>query len=506
MSAPSTYDVAVIGAGAVGCALARELSRYSLNVVLLEAADDVAAGSTRANSGIVHGGYAARAGSRKAEFSHAGNRMFPNLAAELDFPFRPCGSVVLAFSDEDMETLESLKENGRKNGVTDLEIWDRETTLARIPRLNPAEILGALRSPGAGIVSPYEYAIALAENAVSNGVELRLNAAVSELSDGADSIGLLAGGRLIRAGFAVNAAGAGAGDIARMAAAGARDSDAAAPPPEFSIRSRKGQYIIFRRGSAAGLDTVVFQPPTKKGKGILVTPTTWDNLMLGPDAREVQDPADLGTDPASLARIIRTARRSVDDFNLKDAIRVYSGNRPASDRGDFIIEWSSRMPRLLHLAGIESPGLTASPAIAAEAVRLLAEAGLDLAADPEFNPRRKAPVHPGPLGPVADAARAATLPEGDPNRIVCRCEQVTEKTVRDALDRGIPISSTDAVKRRTRAGMGACQGAFCGPRVQALVAEISGIPEPQVGLPTRDRQAIKADLDEMRRLLEADGR
>ena len=486
----SIYDVAIIGAGVIGAALAHQLGRYRLRVVLFEAGDDVAFGATRANSGIVHGGYDAKAGSRKARFCLPGNRLFDTLARELDFPFRRCGSVVLAFSDEDRATLERIKANGAANGVDDLEIADRAETLRRIPRLNPAEVAGGLFCPGAGIVSPYEYAIALVENAVANGVEVRIGAAVTDLDGCGDTIRLLAGDKEYAARFVVNAAGAGSADIARLAG-----------PAPFAIRPRKGQYIVFRRGSAEGLNTVVFQTPSAKGKGILVTPTTWNNLMIGPDAAETDDPHDLGTDPESLARIARTAARSVCDFDLKMAIRVYSGIRAASDRGDFVIEWSQHLPGLLHLAGIESPGLTASPAIAVESVRLLGEAGLTLVPDPAFQPRRKAPVHPGPLGSPAAAAKATRLPPGDPDRVICRCEQVREATVVDALSRGIPIRSLDAVKRRTRAGMGPCQGSFCGPRVRELVARTVGIAEDEVAAPTRERANVRAELDAVRDLL-----
>jgi len=488
-----TYDVVIIGAGVVGTALARALSGFDLAVLVLEAADDVGSGATRANSGIVHGGYASKNGSRKAEFCLAGNRLFDDLARELDIPFARIGSVVLAFREDDMEVLESLRENGRANGVADLEIAGREDTLRRVPRLNPAEVVGGLFCPGAGIVSPYEFCVALAENALANGVEFRLESPPSALEAEAGGIRIATERGEVQARFVVNAAGAGAADVAILAG-----------PPPFQMRPRKGQYIVFRRGSSAGLDTVVFQPPGPKGKGILVTPTAWGNLMVGPDAQETQDPADLGTDPASLARVIRTARRSIADFDLKQAIRVFSGVRPAASRGDFILEWSDRLPGMLHLAGIESPGLTASPALALEAVRLLREAGLELREKRDADRFRKAPVRPGPLGPPAEAARDAGRPVGDPGRIVCRCEQVKESQIRDALSRGLILRSTDAVKRRTRAGMGACQGTFCGPRVRDLVAEAAGIEPDQVRMPLRDRQAIRADLDEMRRLLSED--
>ncbi|MCD6343418.1 MAG: NAD(P)/FAD-dependent oxidoreductase [Spirochaetaceae bacterium] len=491
------YDVVIIGAGAVGCALARELSRYHLKILVLEASDDVGSGATRANSGIVHGGYAAKNGSLKARFCSAGNSMFPALARELDFPYRQTGSVVLAFDDEDLDILERLLENGRANGVPGLEITGREETLQRIPRLNSREIRGGLFCHSAGFVSPYEYAIAMAENAGANGVEILLNRKVTALEgssgSGSNFISLEAVGREYRSRFVVNAAGAGAAEVAGLAAPEGT--------PPFSINPRKGQYIVFRRGSAEGLDTVVFQPPTARGKGILVTPTTWGNLLIGPDAQEVQSPGDVNTDPESLAQIIRTAWRSINDFDLKQAIRVFSGSRPASNRGDFIIEWSETLSGLLHLAGIESPGLTSSPAIALEAVRMLEAAGLAMKENPYFRMKRKAGVHPGPLGPVSAAAKATQLPKGNPDRVVCRCEQVTEGVIRDALSRNLPIRSTDGVKRRTRAGMGACQGSFCGPGVKTLVAEAAGIAEKEVSGPSRERVKILENLAAMRELL-----
>jgi len=327
------FDVVIIGAGAVGCALARELSRYHLKILVLEASEDVGSGATRANSGIVHGGYAAKNGSLKARFCSSGNSMLQALSRELDFPYQQTGSVVLAFDDEHLDTLERLLENGRANGVHGLEIAGREETLRRISRLNPREIRGGLFCSSAGIVSPYEYAIAMAENSVANGVEILLNSKVTSLEEisgsGSDFISLEAGGREFSTRFVVNAAGAGSEEVAELAA-----TRGTLP---FHINPRKGQYIVFRRGSAEGLDTVVFQPPTVRGKGILVTPTTWGNLLIGPDAQEVQSSEDLETDPASLARIIRTARRSIDDFDIKQAIRVFSGSRPASTGGTLLL-------------------------------------------------------------------------------------------------------------------------------------------------------------------------
>lgn len=483
------YDVAIIGAGAVGTNLARNLSRYRLKILVLEAGD-VAEGSTRANSGIVHGGYAAKNGTRKAEFCHAGNRQFTKLAKELDFPFRRIGSAVLAFNSEDMTTLEKLQENGLKNGVEKMEITGRDEVLRRIPRVNKAEVHGALFCPEAGIVSPYEFAIALAENALFNGVEFHLHSPVHAIEKAEDSLMLIAAGREYFSRFVVNAAGVGALEVAKMTG-----------PVTFNREAHKGQYIVLQRGSGRGLNMVIFQPPTEKGKGILVTPTTWNNIMLGPDSQHIEDAWDLGTDPESLAGIFRSACRSVAGIALNSAIRVFSGVRPAVSQRDFIIEWSGNLDGFLNLAGIESPGLTASPALALEVLRMLQSAGLELKPKRNFNPYRKAVLHPRPLGSADEAAKAAELPEGHPNRILCRCEQILEREIRDTIRRGLPLRSLDAVKRRSRAGMGTCQGTFCGPRVRKLLAAETGQSPEDIAGPGRDRTEIKKNLDAMRRLL-----
>ena len=487
------YDVIIIGAGAIGCALARQLSQTVNRVLVLEAGEDVSIGATRANSGIVHGGFASKNGSNKARFCLAGNRMFSSLSKELDFPYRQTGSVVLAFRDEDWEVLENLRQNGLANGVEGLSLLKEDALRSRVPRLAPEGILGALYCPESGIVSPYEYAIALMENAVSNGVELKLFHPVQSLQPYQDQILVQTPQQEFAAHFVVNAAGCGAAEVAAMAG-----------PSPFSITPRKGQYILFRRGSGDGLNTVVFQPPGPMGKGVLVTPTTWSNLMIGPDAQEIEDANDVSTDPQSLASVVQRAKRSVCDFQLHDAIRLFSGVRPASNRGDFILEWSEHLPGLLHLAGIESPGLTASPALAQEAFRMLVQSGLSENANPDFTRHRRAPVHYQALAPAKEAAAAARLPEGNPERIVCRCEQVEEQAIKEALHRGIPLSSTDAVKRRTRAGMGICQGNFCLPRVKDLLVQETQCPESDILLPSRDKGEMKAQLDALRRLLHED--
>ncbi|MDC7234792.1 MAG: NAD(P)/FAD-dependent oxidoreductase [Spirochaetales bacterium] len=481
-------DIIIIGAGVIGCSVARRLSRYNLNILLLEAADDVASGASKANSGIVHGGYTAKAGTLKGELSIRGNRMFDQLEEELAFGFKRTGSLVLAFDKKDIFTLEKLVDNGKQNGVEGLEILSPEEALSRCPSLN-TDLLGALYCPETGIVSPYEFTIALAENAVHNGVSLHLDTKVISIEKKDSLFYVDSGASVFSAPLIINAAGASSGDVAAMAGA-----------DNFTIHPRKGQYLLFRRGSAESVETVIFQPPTEMGKGILVTPTVWGNLLVGPDAREVNDPGDLGTDPESLAAVFKTALRSVPGLDASKVIRIFSGIRPTGDRGDFIIEESS-VSGFINLGGIESPGLTSSPAIALKIEDILKTRGLILREKQNYDPVRKAICRPGPLADPRDITENIKLEYGNPDRMVCRCEQVPERVILDALNRGLPIRSLDAVKRRTRAGMGPCQGQFCGSRVKEYLQNECGLDDSTIIGHSRDRQEMKRILDEMRSLL-----
>lgn len=474
------YDVCIIGAGVVGSAIARELSRYNLKVILCEKGADVGVGATKANSAIVHGGYTAAHGSLKGELSIRGNRMYDRLNEELNFGLRRSGSLVLAFDDEQQRTLESLVRNGEENGVKGLEILGQEAALRKDPNLNP-EVRSALYCPETALTSPYEFCIALAENAVANGVELRLYTEIRNIEkrDGhfritsADVSPHIAGERGrendFHAAMVVNAAGIYSDKIAALLG-----------DHSFEIHPRQGQYLLFRRGYGELVNHIIFQTPSEKGKGILVTPTYWGNLMIGPNSQEIPSREDVRTNREILSYIVRTARLSVPSFELSQVIRSFSGIRATSDSKDFIIR-ESKISGFFHAAGIDSPGLTASPAIAERVCDLLSKAGLQMEARPDFEAARKAITRPTPLQPFQKIKSLVDLPEGNPERIVCRCEQVREASIVDALSRGIPVDSTDAVKRRTRAGMGACQGQFCTPRVKKLIARETGIPEDTVG-------------------------
>ena len=470
------YDVCIIGGGVVGCAIARALAHYNLRIALCEKSIDVGNGATKANSAIVHGGYTAKHGTLKGEMSIRGNRMYDRLNEELNFGLKRCGSLVLAFSEEERAQLDALKTNGELNGVRGLRIVERDELEQIEPNAGP-EAIAALYCPETAITSPYEMCIALAENAVKNGVELLLESEVIGIEKRNGSFALKVAGPHsgenpqnfnLTAEFVVNAAGVYSDRIAAMIG-----------DTSFKIHPRRGQYLLLRRGDGDMAKHVVFQTPSEKGKGILVSPTYWGNLLIGPNSEEIPDREDVGTNRDILNYIVDTARWSIPDFKLSHIIRSFSGIRATSDSKEFIIR-EAPIGGFIHAAGIDSPGLTSSPAIALRVTELLEGAGLSLKENPTFAPHRPPINSPTPLQPIKEIQPLIELPEGDPERVVCRCEQVREKTIVDALNRGIPVTSLDAVKRRTRAGMGPCQGTFCGPRVRRLIAREEGLPEDAI--------------------------
>ncbi len=478
------FDTIIIGAGIVGTSIARELSRYNGSILLLEKGRDVAVGATRANSGIVHGGYAAEWGTLKGELAAIGNRMYQQLSEELGFPYARIGSYVLAFNDEEEKILNQLHANGLKNGVKSLDIYTKKDILVKEPLLNPLLTAG-LYCGETGIVSPYEAAIAFAENSIENGVTLKLNHEVLRIEKISESYMIYAGNQVYTGSVVINTAGLYADRISEMA--GLFD---------FRIRPRKGEYLILKRGAAKGLNSVIFQTPTNKGKGILVSPTTWGNLLIGPNAEDTTDRINSENDYSALRSILEQARISMPSLTLSSLIRVFTGIRPASDKDDFIIE-ESALSGFIQAAGIESPGLTSAPAIA-ERVRniMLAKGYVDRKKD-SFHKSRNSITKPGPLKPFFAVKDLVELPPGNPERVVCRCEQVTEAMISDALERGIPIDSLDAVKRRTRAGMGACQGKFCGPRVKEFIRRKNGLRDDEIEDPSEKNQEL---LKELRKL------
>lgn len=458
----NTYDIIIIGAGVIGCAIARELSKYQGRILLIEKDNDVSSGASKANSGIVHGGYDAKHGTLKGFFSRKGNLMFQGLNEELNFGYKMIGSLVLAFSEAELEQLHRLNENGLLNGVDDLEILDRSQILAMEPHVN-SQVQYALYCPSAGVASPYEMTIALAENAIENGVDLRLKQEVIAIEKKDGSFMVSTSSHQYHSKYVINAAGYFSDRIAHMLGLS-----------DFTIHPRKGEYILLNKNQGHLANHVLFQTPSEKGKGILVTPTFHGNLMLGPNSQSVLDLSSIGTEQDILAYIVETARHSVPNFDIRMTLTSFAGLRATSSKKDFIIEESS-IPGFINVAGIESPGLTSSPAIAVYVSELISKCGYDLKAKNDFNPYRT------PVIQKKNPTFKGTIDDSDPSKnIICRCEQVTEAEIVDALHRGIPIDHIDGIKRRTRCTMGPCQGHFCTPRVRKIIAREMKLPEEKV--------------------------
>lgn len=456
-------DLVIIGGGIVGAAIARELSQYQLRIVLLEGQPDVAMGTSKANSAILHAGFDAKPGSWKAKLNVSGNDLYRTLEQQLGLHIEWTGSLVVAKDQADMAELENLLVRGRQNGVNGLELLPRDAVLQREPNLS-TDIAGALWAPSAGIICPFGATIAFAENAVRNGVTvLRETPALAIYTDGGKITGVATPQGVISTRYVVNAAGVHADDIARLAG-----------DDSISIQARKGEYVLFDRSVRNLVNTVIFPTPSKVSKGILVSPTVHGNLFIGPDAQAVDGKEDITVTNAGMDRIIAGARRLVPDLPLAAAITQFSGLRAAAAEEDFILRESAVVRGLIHAAGIQSPGLTAAPAIARTIAGILQEAGLALSENPQFNPHNPSPVVFRELTWQQRAEQIAANPQF--GRIICRCETVTEAEIVAAIHSPCGARTVDGIKRRTRAGSGRCQGGFCGPRVTAILARELDIP------------------------------
>ncbi|MDR1598767.1 MAG: NAD(P)/FAD-dependent oxidoreductase [Oscillospiraceae bacterium] len=459
MDRPDIFDCAIIGGGVTGCAAARLLSKYGLSLALVEAAEDVSMGASRANSGIVHAGYDAAPGSAMARLNARGNAMFDQWCGELGVPLVRCGSLALAFDETDQRSLEELYESGLANGVPGMELVSGGEARALEPLVNP-DVIQALWAPTAGITSPYQLTIGCWENARANGLATFFDTRVASVERGDGHFILNAdSGSSVRARYVVNAAGLYADEVARLFG-----------DQSFSIKPRKGEYILLDKDGSAP-KRVLFQAPSVMGKGVLVSPTADGNAFAGPTALDQTDKSDTSTTGEGAAELRRLALRSAPGLNLRAAITAFSGLRAVGSTGDFIIRASGIEPRLIHAAGIASPGLTSAPAIAEEIVNILANQGLRLKAKPDWNPIRE------PIERFAGMTRErqAEVIASDPRwgHVVCRCETVTEGEIVEAIRRG--ARSLDGVKRRVRAGMGRCQGGFCAPRVMETLARERGV-------------------------------
>lgn len=454
------YDVAVVGAGVIGSLIARELSRYNLKIALVEKCNDMAMGTSKANSAIVHAGFDAKPGSLKAKLNVEGTELMPELCKTLGVPFKPVGSLVVAFSDEEVETLNELLDRGNINGVPGLEIYDKEKLKEAEPFIND-EAKAALWAPSAGIVCPYELTIAAAENAVVNGADFIRNFEVKKIDFSEGEFILSDGEKEIGAKYIINAAGVYCDEIAAFIG-----------DTSIHTKPRKGEYMLCDKSVGHLANHTIFQCPSKMGKGILVTPTVDGNLLLGPSALDIEDKDDVATTSNTLSDILETAKKSVPCLTTREVITSFAGLRAHCDRNDFIIEPSEKNAQFINVAGIESPGLSSAPAIALYVKDIILSC-VNAEEKSDFNPVREEPIR---FRHMSNEERKALI-EKNPayGRIICRCETITEGEILDAINAPAGARDVDGVKRRTRAGMGRCQGGFCGSKVVELLAQELGV-------------------------------
>lgn len=471
------YDVIVIGGGVVGASIARELSRFDAKLLVIEKEADVSNGSSKANSAIVHGGYDPLPGTQMAKYNALGNPMFSQLCAELDVPFQRCGSLVLAFSAEEALFLEELLQRGMANGIPQLRIISGEEARELEPKLSP-EVHAALLAETAGIVGPWELCIAQLENAIQNGADVQLSCEVYDIEQLEEGFRVVTESGDFYSRAIVNAAGVFADRIRNFVA-----------EPKYRIHVRRGQYFVMDKGQAANIHRVIFQCPTKQGKGVLIAPTVHGNLLVGPDAEDLEERDNLATTAQQLAYVREQARRSVPDIEFREAIRNFAGLRAESDTMDFVIGEDEMVPLFFEAGGIKSPGLSAAPAIGQSLAQNIAQR-LGLKESRDFDGRRRQKVFMS-LPPEEQAKLIAADPSY--GSIVCRCELITEAEVLDAIRRPLGATTVDGVKKRCRPGMGRCQGGFCGPRVQEILARELGIPLEEVILDRRDSYILTGE-------------
>lgn len=449
------YDVIIIGAGVSGAATARELSRYKVNACVIEKEEDVCCGTSKANSAIVHAGYDAATGSLMAKLNVRGNQMMEQLAKDLDFPFKKNGSLVVCLHEEDMPNLQALYDRGVANGVKDLRILNQEELRAMEPNISD-DAYAALYAPTAGIVCPFNLNIAMAENACVNGVEFKFDTEVTSLHpiEGGWSIETNQG--TFETKYVVNAAGVYADKLHNMVSA-----------KKIHITPRRGDYCLLDKTAGNLVSKTIFALPGKFGKGILVAPTVQGNLILGPTAIDIEDKEGTNTTREGLDQVIAKCGMNVKNIPMRSVITSFAGLRAHEDGHEFLIGELEDAPGFIDCAGIESPGLTSSPAIGEMVAEILREK-LNLEKNENFVATRKGVLDPDALSKEERIELIRKNPAY--GNIICRCEMITEGEILDAIHRPLGAKSLDGVKRRTRAGMGRCQAGFCSPRTMEILA------------------------------------
>jgi len=460
-------DVLVIGAGAVGCAIARELTKYRLKVTVMDKNEDVGGEASKSNSAIIHTGYDAPPGTLESQLVVAANPMFELLAKQLDIPYAKPGAILPAFTDEQFEQLPALKEKAFRNRVYDVEYLTGEQLLKMEPNLSP-DVKAGLYIPREHIIDPFLLVVAYAENARQNGAEFLLNTKVTGISlENGKVVGAQTTGGDIEAAYIVNAAGLYCDEVAEMV--GKND---------YTVNPRRGQFYILDKNTGCKVNHIVLPIPTKVTKGKLMCPTIHGNMLVGPTAEDLQDKQDYSTTAEGLASVEADVRRLVPGVNLRDTITQYSGLRANRNPEGLHVDTYDDVKNYVNISGVRSTGLTASVALGKYVAQVLIEIGMPVSFNPHFNPVREGIPRFHEMSREEQDAMIRKNPLY--GRVICRCETVTEGEIVEAIHRPIPARSVDAVKRRLRAGMGRCQGGFCGPRVIEILARELGIPAEQI--------------------------
>lgn len=451
------YDIAIIGGGVIGCSIARELSKYKFQTVILEKETEVCKGTTKANSAIIHGGYDAKEETLKAKLNVKGNKMYTNLCKELNVEFKRIGSLVMAFDEENMKTLDILYKKGLANGVEGLRlITDKNEINILEPNIND-NVIGLLLCESAGIVCPFDLNYALIENAINNGVELKTEHDVINIEKQENYFDIYTNKGIIQSNYVINAAGVYADEINKMIGG-----------DEYCIIPRKGEYRVLDKSESKKINHILFQCPSNIGKGVLITPTVYNNVLLGPTAVEVEYKEDILVSDCSLEFISNSVQKIIPKIDTLKTIKSFAGLRATPNTKEFMIFASNKCRGFINVGGIESPGLTAAPAIAEYVIHILKNEGLELIQNTNFNPYRKKAK---PFRNMNKEEREEVVKLDEKyNEIICRCEQVTEAEIVDAIHRAAGAKTVDGIKRRTRSGMGRCQGRFCGPKVVEILA------------------------------------
>ena len=449
------YDVAIIGAGVIGSAVARELSKYNVNACVIEREEDVCCGTSKANSAIIHAGFDAKPGTLKAKLNVRGNEMMDQLSKDLDIPFKRNGSLVVRTKDQDPAGLVELLEKAKANGVPRVRILNREELIAMEPNLSD-DVVEALHAPTGAIVCPFHMTIAFAENAYENGVEFFLNTKVENIEKIQDGYKISTNKQTIEAKVVVNAAGVYSDVFNNMVSS-----------RKLQVIARKGEYMLLDKAAGCHVNQTIFQLPSKMGKGVLVSPTVHGNLIVGPTACDIEDKEGTNTTQKYLDSIGPAAALSVKNVPLRQVITSFAGLRAHEVDGDFVIGEAEGAEGFFNAAGVESPGLSSAPAIGELLAGQIAEK-LSLSKKDNFKATRKGILNPEKL--TMEERNALIKEQPAYGNIICRCEMISEGEILDAIHRPLGARSLDGVKRRTRAGMGRCQSGFCSPRTMEILA------------------------------------